>query len=314
VSPEPAAVLAAAGALAGLAIGEAVADAIARDGRAAVRARLLLGEVGGTGEAAPWRFGARTAAALDAPVAELLAEPPPGPAGLHGGGDPAGALLAALDHDPVGAARRIGAAVGITGLPSRWTTYLRGTHGGRPVGTEHLLAHAAEGLGTSWPGFDPGPDPLGPVRLPEGIWVANYRGALAAPAELAVVSLCPVGSTMDHHEARRAPLLTDLGPDWNPRAGDVVLDALDAIDAFRAEGREVLVHCAYGHSRTGLVLRAWLARTLGLTPSRATALAQDRWRWVHTRNGFFTAVLDDLYRSGRLDRSVVARRPSSGQP
>lgn len=304
--------LAAAGALTGLAIGEAVATAIERDGAAAVRARLARGEAGGTGEAAPWAFGPQTAAALDGPVADLLAGFPATAAGAPGTRfEPVAALLAVLDDDPVGGAQRIGAAVGITGLPSRWTTYLRGTHDGRSVGAEDLLAHAAKGLGTSWPGFDPGPEPLGPVRLPEGIWVANYQGALTAPADLAVVSLCPVGSTMDHHEARRSPLLTDLGPDWNPRAGEVVLDALDAIDAFRAEGREVLVHCAYGHSRTGLVLRAWLARTLGLTPGRATALAQQRWRWVHTRNGFFTAVLDELHRSGRLD--PLDRCPPSAQ-
>jgi ADP-ribosyl-[dinitrogen reductase] hydrolase len=293
--------LAVAGALAGTAVGEAVAAAVEVEGAGPVAARLRAGVVGGTGELASWRFGPRTAAALESPVDELVAG-----LGPASGVDPACVLADAVEHGPGGGAdlaevgRRLGAAVGIGGLPSRWTTYLRGTVDGREVGTEDLVAHAARATGVPWPTFDPGPEALGPTRLPEGIWVANHQGALTAPAELAVVSLCPVGTGMDGHRARRTVLLTDLGPEWNPAAPAMVLDAIDAIDAFRAEGREVLVHCAYGHSRTGLVLRAWLARHHGLDPEAATALAQDRWPWVHTRNAFFTEVLGVLYADGRL--------------
>jgi len=75
---------------------------------------------------------------------------------------------------------------------------------------------------------------------------------------------------------------------------------LDTIEAVHADGRPVLVHCQGGASRTGLVLRAWLRRTQGLTPEEATAEAQRLWSRTATWNASF---------DGTLRRCSVLSRP-----
>lgn len=75
---------------------------------------------------------------------------------------------------------------------------------------------------------------------------------------------------------------------------DVVLaDVLDDMAALRAEGHRVLVRCHGRASRTGLVVRAWLMRTEGTTPDKATAHVADRWPhglW----NASFTEAVERL--------------------
>ena len=55
---------------------------------------------------------------------------------------------------------------------------------------------------------------------------------------------------------------------------DVVLADMAAP---KAEGHRLLAHCRVGASRTGLVLRAWLMRTEGMTADAATAHFAGRW-------------------------------------
>ena len=76
---------------------------------------------------------------------------------------------------------------------------------------------------------------------------------------------------------------------------DVVLaDVLDDMAALRAEGHRVLVHCHGGASRTGLVLRAWLMWTEGMSANEATAPVADRWPRLGLWNASFTATLERL--------------------
>jgi ADP-ribosyl-[dinitrogen reductase] hydrolase len=67
---------------------------------------------------------------------------------------------------------------------------------------------------------------------------------------------------------------------------------LDDIAALRADGRPVLVHCFAGQSRTGLVLRAWLRRTRGLSAAAATEQVRGRWPHLSEWNPTFTAALE----------------------
>jgi ADP-ribosyl-[dinitrogen reductase] hydrolase len=71
--------------------------------------------------------------------------------------------------------------------------------------------------------------------------------------------------------------------DHNHDLDAVLADVLDDLAALRAEGREVLVHCHGGASRTGLVLRAWLMRTEGTSPALAAPRTVER--WLHRRTG-----------------------------
>nr|MDQ6945915.1 dual specificity protein phosphatase family protein [Actinomycetota bacterium] len=57
----------------------------------------------------------------------------------------------------------------------------------------------------------------------------------------------------------------------------VINDVLATIEAAQSEGRPVLVHCYGGHSRTGLILRAYLMRKHSLNVRHATAAAQRLW-------------------------------------
>jgi ADP-ribosyl-[dinitrogen reductase] hydrolase len=94
----------------------------------------------------------------------------------------------------------------------------------------------------------------------------------------------------------------------NSDLDDVLADVLDDMAALRAEGHRLLVHCHGGASRTGLVLRAWLMRTEGMSEAEATAHVAERWPHLGLWNTSFTAALERL----RTGRPEAERGPRSG--
>jgi ADP-ribosyl-[dinitrogen reductase] hydrolase len=80
--------------------------------------------------------------------------------------------------------------------------------------------------------------------------------------------------------------------DYNHDLDAVLVDVLDDLAALRAEGHQVLVHCHGGASRTGLVLRAWLRRTQGMSVEEATKHVAERWPHLGLWNASFTAALE----------------------
>jgi ADP-ribosyl-[dinitrogen reductase] hydrolase len=74
-----------------------------------------------------------------------------------------------------------------------------------------------------------------------------------------------------------------------------VRDAVDAIDALLAEGRTVVVHCHGGHSRTGLVLKAWAMRTNGFTEREAHVWLAERWDQYQDYQKSFIELLEAEY-------------------
>ena len=130
---------------------------------------------------------------------------------------------------------------------------------------------------------------LEPREVADGVWASDLDGARHSSREFAVVSLCRTGEPFGH-EVQRFAYLTD--DDANSEIDAVLADVLDDMAALRAEGRPVLVHCFAGQSRTGLVLRAWLRRSQGLTAAQATDTVAARWPHLSRWNDSFTAALE----------------------
>jgi len=213
----------------------------------------------------------------------------------------ADALIAAIDlggdTDTVAAVTGglAGAIHGVAAIPSRWATYVNGTVTGPGGPRRYRLADlqqlTARLLGTTIPPQQALPASLGPSEVVPGIWAANLSGAMSAPEDWGVVSLCRVGASLAAHPVRREFYLVDQAGDHNLDLAAVIDDAIATIDGFRAEGRQVLVHCYGGASRTGFVLRAWLMARRDLTDAEATALISGRWPHLSLWNRSFTQHL-----------------------
>jgi ADP-ribosyl-[dinitrogen reductase] hydrolase len=186
-----------------------------------------------------------------------------------------------------------GAVYGMAGIPMRWSTVVHGRVPGFEDQTWRLaelqeLAAALDGRDGSR--FDPGPTTrIGPVEVLPGIWAGDLDGARHSDEDFAVVSLCRLGEPFRHPVHRMAYLADD---DSNTEIDAVLDDILEDMAALRAEGHRILVHCHGGASRTGLVLRAWLRRTEGMSAREATDVVAAKWPYLGLWNDSFTAALE----------------------
>ena len=186
-----------------------------------------------------------------------------------------------------------GAVFGMGGIPMRWSSAVHGRvpgFGNRRWGLADLQELAAALDGKPLQRYDPGVIPrIGPREVLPGIWAGNLDGARYSESDFAVISLCRLGDPFPH-EVHRMAYVADN--DHNHDLDAVLADVLDDLAALRAEGRKVLVHCHGGASRTGLVLRAWLRRTEGMSAQEATDHVAERWPHLGLWNASFTAALE----------------------
>ena len=192
-----------------------------------------------------------------------------------------------------------GAFYGMQGIPVRWTTYVHG-HVVMPDGRKvqyrcQDLIDAARrllGLGNaprSW--VEP---PVQPGKVHElGVWASNLDGARSVPNDFGVVSLCITDDRFIHHPYRRGVYMRDSEGDRNPELFFVLREAVEAIDAFLAEGRQVVVHCHGGRSRTTFVLKAWYMLREGKSHTEAHHWVGDKWPLYETWTRTFLDVLDN---------------------
>ena len=213
------------------------------------------------------------------------------------------AVVAAIDlgddADTVGAVTGAiaGALYGITHIPSRWATYVHG-HVQQPDGSMKtyrqldLQTIARELLGVGPRRITP-PEPVIPPRkLHEiGIFASNLSGAEMVTPDMAVVSLCRVEDRFVDYPHRREIYLVDEHG-HNPNLGIVAEDAVTAIEAFLADGKEVLVHCHGGRSRTGFILKAWYMRRFEASHDEADTWVRSVWEHYETWTPEFGAFLD----------------------
>ncbi|MBB2903514.1 ADP-ribosyl-[dinitrogen reductase] hydrolase [Kineococcus radiotolerans] len=193
-----------------------------------------------------------------------------------------------------------GARAGITGIPIRWTSVVHGRVPGFPGRWElrdlQLLAVRLDGTRHARLHEPPPTRGLEPREVAPGVWASDLDGARRSDRDFAVVSLCRTGGRFGHDVQRFAYFTDD---DSNSEIATVLDDVLDDVAALRAEGKPVLVHCHAGASRTGLVLRAWLVRSEGLSAREATQRVAAAWPHLSTWNGTFTAALQELARGTR---------------
>src|SRR5215207_5247953 len=186
-----------------------------------------------------------------------------------------------------------GAVFGMGGIPSRWASVVHGRvpgHGDRVWREADLQQLAAALDGGVQQNYDPGVIPrIGPKEVLPGIWAANLDGARYSETDFAVISLCRLGEPFPH-ELQRMAYIADN--EHNSDLDVALADVLDDMAALRAEGHRLLVHCHGGASRTGLVLRAWLMRTEGMSPVEATAHVAERWPHLSLWNASFTSALE----------------------
>ena len=188
-----------------------------------------------------------------------------------------------------------GAIHGVQSIPSRWTTYLHGhvdLPSGRRTFTYHdLLLLGHDLLGLPLPDQPPGEAPAGPLEVDDGVFAANLLGAATVPNDWGVVSLCRTENFFSTHEARRQIYVIDREGDRNASLDVAVRDAVRSIDAFRREGRPVVVHCHGGRSRTGLALKAWRMARTGCSEREAHSWLAERWPLYADYNRTFVDYL-----------------------
>lgn len=189
-----------------------------------------------------------------------------------------------------------GAKFGVQNIPMRWMTYLHGEVTAVDGHVHHYDHLALQQLALSLVDHPAAPDPadepvLEPREVMPRLWAANRAGARTVRDDWAVVSLCRIDESM-RRPIRREAYLIDKEGDRNPALTFVVDDVLDSIDALLAEGRQVMVHCHGGRSRTALVLAAYMMRH-GRSLADAKALLAHTWPAAHFTN---TTFEDELQR------------------
>lgn len=152
----------------------------------------------------------------------------------------------------------LGARWGASAVPAAWRRVLHGWPGLRAKNLISLAALTASGGhddGQGWPSVDrvdysSWRTGQKAVAHPHdgGVLLGGYESAFNGATD-AVVSLCRMGSAdigVEHVEF----WLIDRGPRHNPNLEFVLDDAARTIQALRAEGKTVLLHCVEGRSRT----------------------------------------------------------------
>ena len=192
-----------------------------------------------------------------------------------------------------------GALYGMQSIPVRWVTYVHGTVR-QPDGelreyrTQDLIDTARRLSGRRASTITPPERASGPRLVdPAGVFAANLEGAALAPSDHGIISMCIPEERFLQHPRRRTVFMRDDEDPANVDLMFVVRDAVDAIDAFLAEGHKVVVHCHGGRSRTGLVLKAWFMRHHGVSHVEAHEWLTEEWGLYATYNQSFLRFLDE---------------------
>jgi len=207
-----------------------------------------------------------------------------------------------------------GARATIQGIPSRWTTYVHGHVPALTLTSESdtatelldnaaLQSQARQLMGRSAAVAQAPEWPAEPEELAPGVWLADLGGAadfargLHPDEPWGVLSMCLTGAVFEHLPVRREVYMIDHPGDANTHLLASLDDAVSTVEAWRAEGRQVLIHCHGGRSRTALVAKAWAMRSLGLDADAAHIWLADGWHRYSTHNPTFMEILSESWPS-----------------
>jgi ADP-ribosyl-[dinitrogen reductase] hydrolase len=193
-----------------------------------------------------------------------------------------------------------GAMYGIQQIPARWVTYVHG-HVRQPDGSDvvyhqhEIIEIAYRLLGLASRPMTPPESMIPPTQVHDaGIYASNLLGAENAHSEMGIISLCRMEDRLHHHALRREFHIID---EWqeghNPYLNAVAEDAVKTIEAFLREGREVVVHCHGGRSRTGFILKAWYMRHFNVDHYEAEMWLEGEWPHYTTWNTDFYDFLSN---------------------
>jgi ADP-ribosyl-[dinitrogen reductase] hydrolase len=184
-------------------------------------------------------------------------------------------------------------------IPSRWMTYVHGSVR-QPTGEvvtyrQHdLIRVAHQLLGKPEREMTPFESVVPVSQIHDvGVFASNASGACKVDPTFGVVSLCRMADNLQHVPHRREFYILDSwGSGQNPHLKAVCEDAVDAVDGFLREGKNVLVHCHGGRSRTGLILKAWYMRRYQVDHYEAHEWLEERWPHYVTWNDDFENFLN----------------------
>lgn len=193
-----------------------------------------------------------------------------------------------------------GALYGVQRIPARWMTYVHGSvqqPSGDVVTYRHhdLIRVAHQLLGRAEREMTPFERVISASQIHDlGVFASNASGACAVDPSFGVISLCRMEDNLLHVPHRREFYILDSwGKGQNPHLADVCIDAVDAVDAFLREGRNVLIHCHGGRSRTGFILKAWYMRRYQVDHFDAHDWLAERWPHYVTWNEDFDDFLNN---------------------
>lgn len=168
----------------------------------------------------------------------------------------------------------LGARWGASAVPAEWRRIVHGWPGltGADLARRGLALTRGGGDDAGWP-LGERVDYTGSAargRLAQhphdpGVWLGDVTTAENPPEHIdAIVSLCRIGTRQFPGFASTDVvdvwLVDTESPDSNPNLHFVLTDAADAIAAFRADGKTVLVHCVAAQSRTPTVAAVYAVR------------------------------------------------------
>ncbi len=193
-----------------------------------------------------------------------------------------------------------GAKYGIQQIPARWVTYVNG-HVRQPDGSDvvyhqhEIIEIAFRLLGMASRSMTPPESMIPPTQIHDaGVYASNLLGAETAHAEMGIISLCRMEDRLHHHALRREFYIIDQWQEGhNPHLRAVAEDAVNTIEAFLREGREVVVHCHGGRSRTGFILKAWFMRHFNVDHNEAEQWLEEQWPHYTTWNTDFYDFLSN---------------------